>query len=83
MFAQIDPSVIGNDYLVIGTVEKKARRENMTRPKIPSEMMPHIHDFKDIEEIRVTQAGWFRADQEPPVRIPSPSTEWVKAGTKH
>lgn len=26
----------------------------------------------------MTMGGWFRADQEPPVMTPPPSTEWVK-----
>jgi hypothetical protein len=26
----------------------------------------------------MTMEGWFHIDQEPPVRPPPPSTEWVK-----
>lgn len=79
LFSQLDPSVIGNDYLIIGTAEKKAWRKGLDQPQSINEMLPHIHDFKSYEEIRMTMAGWFPQDQEPPVWTPSPSTEWVKS----
>jgi hypothetical protein len=41
--------------------------------------LPHIHDFKSYEELRMTMAGWFPQDQDPPVWTPPPSTEWVKS----
>jgi hypothetical protein len=78
MFAQYDPSVIGNDYLIVGTVEKKAWREGLTQPKSVADLLPHAHDFKSYQEIRMTMGGWFHVDQEPPVMPPPPSTEWVK-----
>ena len=44
-----------------------------------NDLLPHIHDFKSYEELRMTMAGWFHKDQEPPVWTPPPSTEWVKS----
>ena len=79
MFAQYDPSVIGNDYLIVGTVEKKAWRGGLTQPKSVADMLTHTHDFKSYQEIRMTKGGWFHIDQEPPVMPPPPSTEWVKS----
>jgi hypothetical protein len=78
LFLKIDSEIIGNDYLVIGTVEKKAWRENMNDPKALNEMLQHTHDFKSYQNIRMTMAGWFRKGQEPPVMEPPLSTEWVK-----
>lgn len=78
MFLKIDQDVIGNNYLVFGTVEKKAWRENMNRPKPFDEMRQHIHDFKSYQNIRMTMAGWFPKGQEPPVMEPPLSMEWVK-----
>ena len=78
LFLKINPEVIGNDYLVFGTVEKQAWRENINKPKPFSEMLNHIHDFKSYQDLRMTMAGWFREGQEPPVMEPPPSTEWVK-----
>ena len=33
LFAQRDPAVIGNNYLVVGTVERQAWREGLTAEK--------------------------------------------------
>ncbi len=78
LFEQINPDCIGNDYLVLGTVEKKAWRENMEDPKPSDEMLHHVHDFKSYQDIRMTQGGWFREDEIQPVVEPRPSEEWVK-----
>ncbi len=39
LFAERDPSLIGNDYLVLGTVERQAWREGMKQPKGIKEML--------------------------------------------
>ena len=78
LFLKTDPNVIGSDYIVIGTVEKKAWRENMKEPKALNEMRQHIHDFKSYQNILMTMAGWFRKGEEPPVMEPPISTEWMK-----
>ena len=80
MFRQYDPEVVGNDYLIIGTVQKAAWREGLQRPKAVAEMLPHASDFAEYyNELRVTRPGWYKADQEPPVMAPPPSREWVKS----
>ena len=79
LFAQYNPAVIGNDYLIMGTVEKKAWRESMTQPKSIPEMLSYVSRFKTYyKELRLTQPGWYREGQEPPVMSPPPSTEWIK-----
>ncbi len=78
LFEQINPECIGNNYLVLGTVEKKAWRENMKNPKPPAEMLRHVHDFKSYQDIRMTMGGWFREEEIPPVVEPRPSEEWMK-----
>ena len=75
-------SFILNPY--IGTVEKKAWREGMKQSKAVNEMLPHVSGFVTYyKELRMTQPGWFRANQEPPVMEPPESQEWVKSKTKH
>ena len=79
LFAQFNPAAIGNDYLVLGTMEKKAWREGLTQPKPVEGLRAHIHDFKTYyRELRITQPGWYKDDQEPPIMEPPPSREWVK-----
>ena len=81
MFLKINPEVIGNDYILVGTVEKVAWRENMNQPKPLNEMLQHAHDFKSYQNLHMTMAGWFPKGQDPPVMKPPPSTEWVKKGS--
>ena len=78
MFRQYEPGAIGNEYLIIGTVEKKAWREGLKQPKEVSEMLAQIHDFKSVyAEIRSTRPGWYGPGQEPPVMEPPQSSEWL------
>jgi hypothetical protein len=79
LFSQYDPKAIGNEYLIIGTVEKKCWREGLEQPKDIAEMLPHASDFKaHYQELRLRQTGWYPKDQEPPIKEPLPSQEWVK-----
>jgi len=81
LFAQRDPAAIGNDYLILGTVEKRAWRTGLTQRRSPAETLPHVHDFKTYHaELRMTQAGWYGRGQEPLVMEPPESREWVKFG---
>lgn len=57
MFVQYDPSVIGNDYLIVGTVEKTAWREGLSQPKSVTDMLPQTHDFKSYQEMRMTMGA--------------------------
>ncbi|KPA17477.1 protein containing DUF1566, partial [Candidatus Magnetomorum sp. HK-1] len=54
--------VIGNNYLVFGTVEKKAWHENIKHPKSFDEMRRNIHDFISYQTIQMTMAGWFQKE---------------------
>ena len=78
MFLQTNPDYIGNNYLVFGTVEKTAWRENIKNPKPFDEMLHHVYDFKSYQDIRMAMGGWFQKGQIPPVMEPPPSKEWVK-----
>ena len=59
LFAELDPSIIGNDYLVLGTVERKVWREGLKRPKRIDEMLEHLHDFKEVRTVEYRPAGWY------------------------
>lgn len=59
IFQQIDPSAIGNYYLVIGTVERKAWREGMRQPRPIGEMLAHVADFKAVHKIEYQPPGWY------------------------
>ena len=79
LFVRYEPTAIGNDYLVLGTMDKRVWREGMKQPKAVEEARAHVHDFRTYyEELRLKQRGWYPSDQEPPVMEPPPSQEWVK-----
>jgi hypothetical protein len=83
MFSQYNREAIGNDYLIIGTVEKKAWREGLKQPKAVNEMLPCASDFKAYyQELRLTEPGWYGPNQEPPVMEPPSSQEWVKVKSR-
>ena len=80
VFSEYEPGAIGNEHLILGTVERKAWREGLKEPKAVAEMLPHARDFETYHpELRLTRPGWYDANQEPPVMEPPPSHEWVKA----
>lgn len=82
LFAQHNPSLIGNDYLVLGTLERLAWREGMKQPKDVAEMLEHVHSFKEMQTVQVQPGGWYPADLDPselPIQEPGPlNTPWKK-----
>jgi len=80
LFAELDPLVIGNDYLIMGTVERQAWREGVKQPKGIPEMLEHLHVFKEVRTVLVQPGGWYPDDLDPaelPVQEPAPlNTSW-------
>jgi hypothetical protein len=81
LFAEHDPAVIGNDYLVLGTVERQAWREGVKQPKGIQEMLEHLHDFKEVRTVEYQPAGWYPADDEP--TTPKQRTDKPATRKKH
>ena len=48
LFTRHDPSLIGNDYLVIGTQDRADWRRGMKTPLTIQEMLDVLHDFKEV-----------------------------------
>ena len=65
LFEERDPSLVGNDYLVLGTVERQAWRQGMKQPKGIEEMLEHLHEFKEVRTVEYQPAGWYPADEPP------------------
>ncbi len=59
---QSNPEVIGNDYLVMGTVDRKDWREGTKNPLPPSEIIKCMYVFKDIWDFEVIPARWYPAE---------------------
>ncbi len=47
VLTQMAPQSVGNDYLIIGSVERKHWRRGLTDPLTSAEMIEALHDFKD------------------------------------
>jgi hypothetical protein len=81
MFIKTTPGIIGNKYLIVGTVENTAWRKGLKQPILVEEMLPYASDFvQSYKELRMSRLGWYKADQEPPIREPPPSQDWVAPG---
>jgi hypothetical protein len=63
LFAERDPSAIGNNYLVMGTVERKAWRASLVEPMSPVELLEQLHDFKEVWSLEFRPAGWYRDEE--------------------
>jgi hypothetical protein len=59
VFAERNPDLIGNDYLVLGTVDRDAWKRGLDTPLAISEMRTYLHDFKEVLTIKAT-GGWVR-----------------------
>lgn len=46
-FSTTNPEMIGNDYLVMGTLDKPEWKQGMKDPLTLQEMLEHLHDFKE------------------------------------
>lgn len=58
-FTEQKPEVMGNDYLVIGTLEKTAWRRGMQEPLSVQEMLEALHDFKEEVSFEMRR-GWMK-----------------------
>ncbi len=58
------PSAVGNDYLVLGTMERAAWSENRHNPKPLPDVLESVADFREVLEIHVRPAGWYPKDQD-------------------
>ncbi len=80
LFRRSNPEAIGNEYLIMGTVEKTAWREGLQQQKAIAEMLACVSSFTEsYKDLRVTRPGYYKADQEPPLMEPPLSQEWVKS----
>lgn len=63
-FGRIAPEVIGNDYLVLGTLDKKIWKAGLSgsSPEI-DEMLKHMADVKEVLTLEVEPGGWYPIDR--------------------
>ena len=58
-FTKLNPAVIGNKYLVVGTVEKRYWKGGLAGNKTTlDEMLAKLADFKKVYDFKYEPAGW-------------------------
>jgi hypothetical protein len=58
-FMQQKPEVVGNDYLVVGTLDKTTWIRGTQQQMSMHETLDALHDFKEVVTFKVT-GGWMR-----------------------
>ncbi len=59
LFQERAPEMIGNDYLILGTLEKSAWKEGLQKPLDTRTIPDFLHDFKQVLKFEVQPAGWY------------------------
>jgi hypothetical protein len=62
-FSQVHPETIGNNYLVMGTVDKKDWREGNREQTGGSDIIDRMYVFKDVLKFEIISAGWYPASK--------------------
>src|ERR1035437_7478006 len=58
-FSQIAPEVIGNEYMVLGTIKKDVWQEGLQgRGNQIASMLQHVADFKKVYDLKYEPGGW-------------------------
>lgn len=57
---RVAPEAVGNDYLVLGTVERDFWRQGMKTPNSVADLPNHLHDFIEVWTLKCRPAGWYR-----------------------
>jgi len=61
-FTEQKPEVVGNDYLVLGTLDKPVWKRGTQQQMTLQEMLEAMHDFKEVVTFKVT-GGWVRDER--------------------
>ena len=60
LFTTLNPEIVGNDYLVMGTVERATWKRTMEDQSLPVQFtFEGLHDFKDVVTFKPA-GGWRR-----------------------
>ena len=62
IFTEQKPDIVGNDYLVLGTLDKPTWKRGTQQPMTLQETLEALHDFKEVVTFKVT-GGWVRDER--------------------
>ncbi len=60
-FATRAPDIVGNEYLVIGTLDRADWREGAQSMLRPAEVIDRVYVFEDVWDFEVDPGGWYPA----------------------
>ena len=65
-FSRLAPNVIGNEYMVLGTIEKKVWQEGLggQGPAL-GDMLNYVADFKRHDDLEFQPGGWYPEEYGP------------------
>jgi len=64
LFGRVAPHAVGNDYLIVGTVERKPWQRGLTSPLTNEEMLEALHDFKDHLQFKPAPVWEYTGDRD-------------------
>jgi hypothetical protein len=63
-FGRIAPEIIGNEYVVLGTIDKKVWRAGLEgRDRDFAEILEHVADFEKEYDLVYEPGRWYPADE--------------------
>jgi hypothetical protein len=60
LFSERDPSKVGNEYLVMGTLDRAVWRQSRKEPIPIEELFDHLHVFEQVLKFEPEHYGWVR-----------------------
>lgn len=64
LFSSHDPSAIGNEYLVVGTVERPYFHKHKEGAGTIGAAIENLHDFQEVVIFEPAHYGWVREEEE-------------------
>jgi len=62
IFSEQNPEIVGNDYLVVGTMDKKIWKSETQQQGSIQNILSVLHDFTEVVTFKVT-GGWMRDER--------------------
>ncbi len=59
-YEKVNPSIIGNKYLVFGTLDRSDWRKYHNTPPPSNEVIEQVYIFKDVLNFEVVGGGWYK-----------------------
>ena len=57
---ELDPSIIGNKYVVFGTFDKSDWKQYRQKTTYPQETIDKVYVFKDVKQFEIAKGGWVK-----------------------